>query len=439
MMRQSAPLAWPESKDMLPSARQVPSVRRPRRIANWLAFCLVTLLLICFFAPWRQNLFGDGQVIALSPDERMQPVQATISGRIVRWHVQEGQPVSAGDAIVDLADNDPQRLTRLEGTLDAAFAQRDAYQSRVRAYEDRVEAIQRSQRAQVTTAEAERDIAVQNLSAKRELFAAAEATLATAEMQQVRVRELAASGLASTRDRELAELSAASANATIASRRAELRAAEGNLASKRASLQRTIAQVEADLRVAHASLDSARAELSTAEAKVLDAESDLAQQAAQSVTAPRDGIIQRIAVPEGSAQVSRGTTLAYLVPQSNTRSVAISVDGNDAALITPGRHVRIQFEGWPAVQFSGWPSVAVGSFGGIVSFVDPSDDGRGDFRIVVVPDENDEPWPDARFLRQGTRAKGWVLLEEVSIGFEIWRQLNGFPPSYDHAPEEGEY
>ncbi len=96
--------------------------------------------------------------------------------------------------------------------------------------------------------------------------------------------------------------------------------------------------------------------------------------------------------------------------------------------------MRLQFEGWPAVQFSGWPSVAVGTFGGTVAFVDPSDDGTGDFRVVVVPDEDEEAWPDSRFLRQGTRAKGWVLLEEVSIGFELWRQVNGFPPAFEHEP-----
>ena len=97
-------------------------------------------------------------------------------------------------------------------------------------------------------------------------------------------------------------------------------------------------------------------------------------------------------------------------------------------LIEPGRHVRLQFEGWPAIQFAGWPSVAVGTFGGKVAFVDATDDGFGAFRIVVVPD-GDEPWPEGRFLRQGVRANGWILLDEVRLGFELWRQFNGFPPS----------
>jgi hypothetical protein len=98
-------------------------------------------------------------------------------------------------------------------------------------------------------------------------------------------------------------------------------------------------------------------------------------------------------------------------------------------LIEEGRPVRLQFEGWPAVQFAGWPAVAVGTFGGRVALIDPSDDGRGRFRLLVVPDELDAPWPEARFLRQGVRAKGFVLLDQVSLGYELWRRANGFPPT----------
>ncbi len=124
------------------------------------------------------------------------------------------------------------------------------------------------------------------------------------------------------------------------------------------------------------------------------------------------------------------------MPDTEQRAVEIWVDGNDAALISPGRSVRLQFEGWPAVQFTGWPSVAVGTFGGRVAFVDATDDGNGDFRAVVVPDPDDEPWPSSRFLRQGARANGWVLLERVSVGFELWRLLNGFPPKLGTPPSE---
>ncbi len=91
----------------------------------------------------------------------------------------------------------------------------------------------------------------------------------------------------------------------------------------------------------------------------------------------------------------------------------------------------MQFEGWPAIQFSGWPSVAVGTFGGEVVSVDSRDNGKGKFRVLVRPDPQDRAWPAERFLRQGVRANGWVLLNQVPLWFEVWRQLNGFPPVVD--------
>ncbi|MGE3821842.1 MAG: hypothetical protein AB7I30_20705 [Isosphaeraceae bacterium] len=129
-----------------------------------------------------------------------------------------------------------------------------------------------------------------------------------------------------------------------------------------------------------------------------------------------------------------------LVPESSTRAAEVWVDGNDAPLISKGRIVRLQFEGWPAVQFGGWPSVAVGSFGGRVALVDSTDDGKGKFRILVVPDPayqgqgndpkiDEDGWPEAPYLRQGVRVKAWVLLDQVRLGYELWRRMNGFPQS----------
>ncbi|MBK7862201.1 MAG: TolC family protein [Archangiaceae bacterium] len=88
------------------------------------------------------------------------------------------------------------------------------------------------------------------------------------------------------------------------------------------------------------------------------------------------------------------------------------------------------------MQFTGWPSVAVGTFGGVVALVDSHDDGGGRFRLVVKPDPAEpHPWPSAHYLRQGTRVNAWVLLDQVKLGFELWRQFSGFPPSLKAAPD----
>jgi multidrug resistance efflux pump len=155
----------------------------------------------------------------------------------------------------------------------------------------------------------------------------------------------------------------------------------------------------------------------------------LARQDRQIVFAPRSGSILHRQSGEGSQLVKAGDPIAVIVPDTESRAVELYVDGNDIPLIQVGQKARIQFEGWPAIQFSGWPTVAIGTFGGIVTVIDASDNGKGKFRLLIVPDPNDMKWPSARFLRQGARSYGWVLLGEVPLGYELWRQFNGFPPS----------
>ncbi len=424
-----------DADDFLPAARLVPVPRAPRRTARRLAFGLLFLLFFGAVAPWRQNLSGEGQVIAFTPNDRPQVIQATISGRILRWHVVEGQRVEEGELLVELSDNDPNRLERLESQQEATEARLVAYRDAVEAYRERVESLRASQNAQIEAAEAKIRVARQKLNAAERKVEAARAAQQIAERQRDRIAALQEDGLSSTRDREVAHADFAKAEADLRVAQAEVRSARDELAMERANLERTRANTAASLESARASLRSAESNVASTQASLAAIQSRVAQQTAQRVVAPRAGTVQRVTVQQGGMQISRGQTLAYLVPETESRAVALNVDGNDAALITEGRPVRLQFEGWPAVQFAGWPSVAVGTFGGRVAFVDPADDGHGDFRVVVVPDEEgDEAWPSSRFLRQGVRAKGWVLLEEVSVGFEVWRQLNGFPPRYRQAP-----
>jgi len=175
-------------------------------------------------------------------------------------------------------------------------------------------------------------------------------------------------------------------------------------------------------------------EISSASAELARLETRIARQASQSIVAPRDGVVQRIFAPQGGVMVKAGQDLALIIPETANRSVELRVSGNDAPLLSVGRSVRLQFEGWPAVQFAGWPSVAVGTFGGKVGVIDPGADEDGKVRIIVFPDDEEQQWPDAPYLRQGVRVVGWVLLDTVPLGWELWRQFNGFPPSIKAPP-----
>ena len=152
------------------------------------------------------------------------------------------------------------------------------------------------------------------------------------------------------------------------------------------------------------------------------------------ITAPRDGTIFRMPVYERGQMLKEGDALFTIVPEATERAVELWVSGNDTPLIQVGDHVRLQFEGWPAVQFAGWPSVAVGTFGGEVAAIDADGRRQGQVPRAGQAGRTRRSWPSERYLRQGVRANGWVMLSRVRLGYEIWRQLNGFPPAIAAEP-----
>ena len=195
---------------------------------------------------------------------------------------------------------------------------------------------------------------------------------------------------------------------------------------------------ERDVELAKIEVSKFESALSSAQGYLAELKVKIARQESQVVQAPFDGIVVRIIAPDGGTVVDTGDPLAFLVPDTKDRAVEVTVKGMDLPLISKGRKVRLQFEGWPAVQFTGWPSVAIGTFGGIVEFVDAIDDGKGNYRVLVFPDRKEPPWPSHQYLRQGVRAIGWILLDEVTLGWEIWRKLNSFPMTVTEPLPQGE-
>ncbi|MFY0522210.1 HlyD family secretion protein [Archangium gephyra] len=325
-------------------------------------------------------------------------------------------------------------MSRLQEQRTAIEARISAAQSQMLAYESRVDALRASRSSSIEAAGSRVRMVQERIRSAEQSLAAAEAARETARLNLERQRTLHKDGLTATRSLELAQLELTKATTDAESARASLSAAQNELGALGSDRQRIQTDADAHINDGLAKYEYARADLAKERIELAKLESTMARQSTQQVRAPRAGTILRLVARQGAEVVKAGDTLALLVPDTNASAVELYVHGNDAPLISPGRHVRLQFEGWPAVQFAGWPSVAVGTFGGTVAFVDAADDGRGRFRIVVVPDKTEE-WPSGRFLRQGVRANGWILLDEVRLGYEMWRQFNGFPPAL--SSEEG--
>jgi multidrug resistance efflux pump len=406
----------------------VQAPRSSRLLARLLVVLMVVTVVALTLTPWQQNIPGAGRVIALSPEERLQQIDAVIEGRIVKWHVVEGSVVKRGDPIVDLTDNDPSILLRLDEERDQNVRSIEQGESRAGSLDSRIESLIETLTSSVEAARLREQMGRDRVTAAEQTLTAARAAKVTADLNIERQRALMAKGLTSTRGVELAELEAATRTAEVDRSIATLNAARSEAASLRAELERTRADADARVDEARAARASANSDVAKSRGELAKLDVRVARQRTQQVTAPIDGTVLRVLARQSGELLKAGAPLAVIVPSSSKDVVELWVDGNDMPMLAPGDAARLQFEGWPALQFSGWPSIAVGTFGGRILLVDSTDNGKGKFRVLVEPDPADAPWPSRRFLRQGVRANGWVLLKVVPLGYELWRQFNGFPP-----------
>jgi multidrug resistance efflux pump len=417
-------------------ARSPDTLRTFVRLLILLSLLAILALLL---VPWQQNISAAGRVSALDPFDRIQTVAAPVSGRVRQAWVAEGSRVDRGDRLVEIVDLDPAIVSRLQQQKMALEDQLAAAREKVRVYQTQVDALVAARDLAVQAAESLVEVASAEVRSARHGVDAGEAAADQARLNFERQKQLELEGLASGLDFEVAERVYRQAEAELEQRRQALAASLNEQRARRAELGRVQTEAQARIESARAEQQSAQAEVAVELEEMTALEVRIAQQNSQLVMAPRSGTIYRLYASPGAELVKAGDPLVALLPDAQSQAVELWVDGNHVPLIGQGRAVRLQFEGWPAVQFGGWPSVAVGTFGGRVALVDPSSDELGRFRILVVPDPQDEPWPSREFLRQGARANGFVLLDRVRLGYELWRQANGFPPTVAIDPRESSF
>lgn len=223
---------------------------------------------------------------------------------------------------------------------------------------------------------------------------------------------------------------------------AEIAAAEQALAVARIDVDRSRELLgegliaRRDLEARQIGVAERQARIADARAKLTRVDISLNRQSVQTVHAPRDGRVQQINAAAGATLVSAGQLLATLAPEAPVRIVELMIDGRDVPLVRPGQPVRLEFEGWPAIQFSGWPSIAQGMFDGRVRAIDPAPQPTGLFRVLVEPRPGAPAWPDQNFARLGAKVRGWIQMETVSVGYELWRQLNDFPLEFRRPADD---
>lgn len=413
----------------LPSYRLVQTALPAQSLAYILTVIFFLSVLILLYVPWQQTTMGFGRVVAYAPLDRQQVIESPISGRVLKWHVHEGTRVRKGDPIIDISDNDPNFINRIREERNALLQRLEAARSREDNIRSRILSLRSSMGNAVSAAESRRMMAKDRVRASEQAVDAARAALKTANLNLDRQKQLLEKGLTSKRALELAELDHTNAETGLDRAKAAYDAAVKEERALNSDTGKVQQDSEASINDAKASLASAQSEVARVLEDLPKLEARLSRQETQEIFAPRDGIIMRILVNPDTQQVKEGDGVAILVPDAEDKAVELFISGNDIPLVGEGRKVRLQFQGYPVLQISGWPETAVGTFGGVVKLVDITDNGSGNFRVLVIPDRDDRQWPSSRYLRQGVRAKGWIFLNRVSVGYELWRRFNDFPPN----------
>lgn len=427
--------------------RSLETLKTPRSLGWLLTFIVASLIAVAsgmVFIPWQQSVTGAGRVIILTPADRPQNIEAQISARIVKWNVQEGQMVKENDQIAEIKDIDSkfldaEQIERMRGQRRAQTAKLRAANQRAAALSKQIESVNRSREIALPTAQ-ERVLQTDDrLLAAKQSVEAARQTVKTAELNNQRLQELNRLGLRSRRDLELAELEFVRSRTELERQTAALDVAKRDTAIGGFDRQKVDADTSAQISGLEASLASVRETVATIESDILKLDVDLSntveRQEQTVVRAPRDGQIVRLMKVGAGATVKAGDVLAVLAPTTENKAVELMLSDNDAPLVQIGRPVRLQFAGFPAVQFTGFPGAAIGTFAGRVMVIDPIDDGKNRYRVIVTPDweaikaGDEDAWISNTILRPGTETVGWIMLDTVPLGFELWRQFNAFPPT----------
>lgn len=400
-------------QENLYSLRSLNTPMAGKILARWL-LGIGILFLVILFLPWQQNIHGTGQVTALSPSNRPQTIQTIIAGRIQDWKIREGQFVEKGDTIAIISEVkekyfDPKMLLRLREVIQSKEKSLGSKDLKARALIRQVNALEEGMKIKMEQSRAK-------LEAERVRFS-------NAKNQYERNKKLFEAGnipLTKFQDIEY----------KYQGSEADFMNAEIEIDRVQAEYLEKINKAESDLNNTLSEQFETQADLAKLGNEYVNMEIRsqqyfiLAPQAGQVVKATQAGIGETI---------KEGDPVCSIMPLSTDVAVEMYVKAMDVPLIAKGRRVRVEFDGFPALQFSGWPSISVGSFGGSVEVIDVVNTHPGEFRILVIPDLKDTPWP--KQIRVGSGTKSWVMLDDVPIWYELWRQLNGFPASLYAEPK----
>ena len=416
---------------------------RIRRLSLWLILSMVLIIFVCLFLPWTQNISAKGYVTTRSPEQRPQTIQSVIDGRLDAWYVQEGDYVEKGDTIVYISEIkseyfDPELLDRTSEQIDAKAQSVESYDQKIIALQNQYTALERSLDLKREQTNNKIIQAFNKISIDSVDLEAFKINLDIAKNQLSRTQELYDKGLKTLTELQEKEYKLQAAAAKVTVQENKLLNQRNMLINHRLELDRVeqeYADKLAKSRSEQQTAQSARLESVAQTSKLRNQYSNYNErQKFYTITAPQSGYITKTLKKGIGETVKAGTGIATIMPAEYDLAVEIYTKPQDLPLLSLGDPVQLRFDGWPAIVISGWPESSTGVFKGEIVAIDRFISDNGYYRLLISPNAEQKAWPE--LLSVGTGANAFVLLKEVPMWYEIWRQLNGFPADFYEPSKE---
>lgn len=423
-----------ESK--LKSFKNIYQINRNSSIKKW-AIGIFIVVIILLFLPWTQNIRAKGMVTTLRQEERPQELNTVLAGKVVKWYVKEGDFVKAGDTILQLGEVkvdyfDPQLLERTQQQIQGKSAAVKGYENKAATADVQVSALTSGQQLKLQSLD--NKIAQQYLKVTSDStdVIAVNNELTIAKRQVDAAKQMLDSGAISLVDYERRKVSYQNATAKKISAENKYLQGRQELINLRIEKNSAIQEYTDKISKAEGDKYASLSNAATGQADIAKLQNIYASYDIRNklyyITAPQNGQITKAKKAGIGEFLKEGEMIVEIVPDKVQYAVELFVEPMDLPLVDIGQKVRFIFDGFPAIVFSGWPNNSYGTFGGVVTAIESSVSYNGKFRILVAEDAKEKPWP--RLLRMGGGANGIALLKDVPIYYELWRNINGFPPDY---------
>jgi len=431
----------------LQSYKNLYLINKQSAVKKWLYGILIGLVVVAFL-PWTQNIRAKGAVTTLRQEQRPQELNTIIAGKVVKWHVKEGDFVQAGDTLLQLGEVkveyfDPQLLERTRQQITAKQMANQGYAGKAQTAAVQMDALIEGRKLKLTQLDNKIKQQYLKLQSDSMDLAAVNNEYSVSKRQIDAAKLMLDSGVISLTDYERRKVSFQNSQAKRIGSESKFLQSKQELNNLFIEKNSTVQEYTDKISKAEGERFSSLSNIASGEADVSKLENSYSNYDIRNqlyyIRAPQSGQITKAKKAGLGEMVKEGEMIVEIVPTDVQHAIELFISPMDLPLISKGQKVRFIFDGFPAIVFSGWPNSSYGTFGGVVSAIETSVSTNGKFRILVIEDSKEKAWP--KQLSIGGGANGIALLKNVSIWYELWRNINGFPPEYyqsEYAKENKE-